>query len=277
MCRCLFVAIIAPVALAQQMQEPAAALDLSKYKLELAYSNDFSKPQKIVYEEDLVRTLANGKQLRTSMPDASAAWIAEGSGGADIRNGKLLVSPLPFDKDGNQVKDQSRSHMVVWNSQIFPADFLAEFEMNPSGSTNGLTIVFFCGTGKNGEDIFDTSLPVRSADYQNYHSGAIANYSDAYWSRNTEDEATTNRLRKNPGFALVAQGRSLTTGSTDTKHHVRIFKYGGHIEIEIDGRVVLKWDDTGTPLGAGRIGFRSMEGVSLITYDNFKVWKILRK
>ena len=131
--------------------------------------------------------------------------------------------------------------------------------------------------GKNGEDIFDESLPLRNADYKNYHSGAIANYSDAYWSRNDADEAATNRLRKNPGFTLEAQGQSLTSGETDTTHRVRILKYGGHIEIEINGRVVLKWGDTGNPLGAGRIGFRSMEGVSLITYENFKVWKLSKK
>jgi len=262
---------------AQQMQEAGAALDLSKFKLALVYSNDFSKPQEIVYEESLVRTLANLKQIRTSMPDKRAVWIAEGRGGVDVRDGKLRVSPVPFDKSGQQIKTEPRSHMVVWNSTIFPADFLTEFEMNANGSTNGLTIVFFCAAGKNGEDIFDLSLPPRSADYKNYHSGAIANYSDAYWSRNTGDEAATNRLRKNPGFALVAQGRSLTTGSTETTHHVRILKYGPHIEIEIDSRVVVKWNDTGTGLGAGRIGFRSMEGVSLITYDNFKVWMLSKK
>ncbi|MGH7784620.1 MAG: DUF1961 family protein, partial [Candidatus Binatia bacterium] len=111
----------------------------------------------------------------------------------------------------------------------------------------------------------------------NYHSGAIVNYSDAYWSRNTSGEAATNRLRKNPGFALVGEGDSLTLGPTNVTHHIRVLKSGGHIEIEINDRVVLKWDDTGTPLGPGRIGFRSMEGVSLITYDNFKVWKVSKK
>ena len=274
----LFASVAASVGFAQQMQEPDAALDLSTYKLSLVYSNDFSKPQEIASENNLVRTLANLKQVRTSIPDKRAVWIAEGHGGADIQGGKLIVSPFPLDmRTGDQIRSAPRSHMVVWNNTIFPADFLAEFEMNPSGSTNGLTIVFFCATGKNGEDIFDIDLPPRNADYKNYHSGAIANYSDAYWSRNTDDEASTNRLRKNPGFALVAQGRSLTTGSTVTTHHVRILKFGGHIEIEIDGRVVLKWDDTGAPLGAGRIGFRSMEGVSLITYDNFKVWRLSKK
>jgi len=277
LCCLLLAAMAASVTFAQQMQEPGTAVDLSKFKLDLVYSNDFSKSQEIVYEESFVRTLANLKQIRTALPDKQAVWIAEGRGGVDIRDGKLRVSPLPLDASGNQLKSEPRSHMVVWNSAIFPADFLAEFEMNPNGSTNGLTIVFVCAAGKNGEDLFDLSLPPREADYKKYHSGAIANYADAYWSRNTEDEAATNRLRKNPGFALVAQGRSLTTGLAGVTHRVRILKFGGHIEIEIDSRVVLKWDDAGKPLGAGRIGFRSMEGVSLITYDNFKVWKLSKR
>ena len=229
----------------------AKPLELSKYNLSPVYSNDFTKPQDIVFEEKLVRTLVNLKKVRMSVPGQRAAWIAEGRGGVEIRDGKLRVSPLPFDASGNQIKGEQRSHMVVWSSQIFPSDFLAEFEMNPSGSTSGLTIVFFSATGRNGEDLFDTSLPVREADYKNYHSGAIANYSDAYWSRNTDDEASTNRLRKNPGFTLVAQGRSLTIGRADTTHRVRILKFGGHIEIEIDRHVVLKWDDTGTPAWRG--------------------------
>jgi len=273
----LFATTAASAGFSQAMQEPSPALDLSKYKLSLIYSNTFSEPQKIVYERSLIKQNAKSEKLRAKKPGKNAEWIVEGMGGVKIENGNLIASPLPFDASGKPISTEPRSHLVIWNQKIFPADFLAEFEMNPSGSTNGLTIVFFCAAGKNGEDLFDKSLPPRNADYKNYHSGAIANYSDAYWSRNTEDEATTNRLRKNPGFALVAQGRSLTTGTTDTTHHVRILKSGAHIEIQIDARVVLKWDDTGTPLGAGRIGFRSMEGVSLITYDNFKVWKLSKK
>lgn len=255
----------------------ATGIDLSRYKLSLVYQNDFSRPQQIVYEQNLIEGLASGKVIRTSMPVKSAVWIAEGSGGVDIRGGKLRVSPVQFDAKGAQIKSGEPSHMVVWNARVFPADLMIEFDMSPSGSTNGLTILFFCATGKSGEDIFDLSLPPRNADYKNYHSGAIANYSDAYWSRNTAKEASTNRLRKNPGFALVAEGDSLTLGAPNETHHVRVLKSGGQIEVEINGRVVLKWDDAATPLGAGRIGFRSMSGVSMITYDNLKVWKLTKK
>ena len=252
-------------------------IDLSQYKLRGVYSNDFQKSQKIAFEKDFIARNADGTWRRTGRPDERAEWIVEGVGGVEVRGGKLRASPLLYDSKGNQIPSKDRSHLVIWNKNIFPADFLVEFDMSPNGSTNGLTIIFVCATGTHGEDIFDASLPVRQADYKTYHSGEIANYSDSYWSRNTEVESLTNRLRKNPGFKLVAEGKSLTTGSTDVTHHVRMLKVGGHIEMEINGKVIFKWDDPGRPLGAGRIGLRSMEGVSLITYDNFKVWKVSAK
>ena len=251
-----------------------APIDVSKYKLKKVYDNDFSKKQMIAYEKDFVQQNADGIWKRIGKPDKKAEWIAEGLGGVAVSGGVLLASPVPFDADGKQIKDAKRSHLVIWNKHIFPENFLLEYDMNPNSSPSGLTIIFLCATGNNGEDIFDLSLPPRMADYKNYHSGAIANYSDSYFSRNTEVESLTNRLRKNPGFRLVAEGKSLTTGSTDVAHHVRILKYRGHIEMEMDGKTLFKWDDDGKPLGAGRIGLRSMEGVSMIKYDNFKVWKI---
>lgn len=268
------VGVAAQDAAVVQSRVSDSPIDLSTYKLHSVYSNDFGAPQKIVFEREFAAQNSTGALIRTGKPDSKAEWIVEGYGGVDVRDGKLRASPLPFDRSGNQVQQKDRSHLVIWNKRIFPADLLIEFDMSPNGSTNGLTIVFFCAAGKNGEDIFELTLPVRQADYKNYHSGEIANYSDSYWSRNTEVESSTNRLRKNPGFRLVAEGSSLTTGPTDVTHHVRILKVGGHIETEINGRVVHKWDDTGKPLGAGRIGLRSMEGVSLITYDNFKVQKV---
>lgn len=252
-------------------------IDVSKYKLKKIYDNDFSKNQKIAFEKDFIKQQPDGSWTRTGKPDKHAEWIAEGAGGVDVRDGKLRASPVPFDQNGNQIPEAKRSHLVVWNKRIFPENFLLEYEMNPNNSPSGLTIIFFSATGKNGEDIFDLSLPPRFADYKLYHSGAIADYSDSYFSRNTETESLTNRLRKNPGFKLVAEGKSLTTGAADVTHHVRILKFGAHIEMEMDGKILFKWDDDGKPLGAGRIGLRSMEGVSLITYDNFKVWKLSKK
>src|SRR4051812_7960821 len=72
-------------------------IDISKYKLTPIYSNDFSQQQKIVFEEDLIEQATDGSWRRKARPDSKAVWILEGKGGADIRDGKLRVSPLPFD------------------------------------------------------------------------------------------------------------------------------------------------------------------------------------
>jgi len=251
-------------------------LNLANYELHLLYQNDFSQPDKIAREEDFIEQSSDGTWRRKGRPAPDAEWIAEGWGGAEIRDGKLRVAPSPFDAAGRPklAEPGQRSHMVVWNQRVFPADFLVGFEMSPCGSTNGLTIVLFCASGTNGGDIFDLLLPPRRADYKAYHSGAIANYTDAYWSRNTEVESVSNRLRKNPGFNEVATGASLTTGPTDVTHRVRILKYGAHIEAEINGKIALEWDDPENPHGAGRIGFRSMDGVTMVAYDNFTVWQV---
>ena len=221
----------------------------------------------------------SGAWRRKGKPAPDAEWIAEGWGGCAIRAGKLWVAPAEFDEHGRPraVEPGRRSHMVVWNRRIFPGDFLMEWEMSPCGSTNGLTIVLFCAAGKGGADLFDLSLPPRRADYVTYHSGSIANYTDSYWSRNTEAESLSNRLRKNPGFRLVAEGPSLTTGSVHGTHRLRILKVGAHIEVEVNGKVTIRWDDPENPLGAGRIGLRSMAGVDVVAYDNLQVWQVTPK
>ncbi|HZF39265.1 MAG TPA: DUF1961 family protein, partial [Blastocatellia bacterium] len=153
----------------------ATPLDLSEYDLRPFYENDFSRPQKIAREEDLIEQ-AGAVWRRKAVPSPDAEWIAEGWGGVEVRDGRLLVSPSPFDEAGKPrpVESGRRSHMVVWNHRIFPSDFLLEFEMSPCGGANGLTIVLFCAAGRNGEDIFDLSLPPRRAEYQAYHGGAVA-------------------------------------------------------------------------------------------------------
>jgi hypothetical protein len=278
---CLGAALFGIIAAGQEALRPASEqpLDLARYELRRDYENRFDRPQKIAREEDFIEHLASGAWRRKGKPAPDAEWIAEGWGGCAIRAGKLWVAPAEFDERGHPraVEAGRRSHMVVWNRRIFPGDFLMEWEMSPCGSTNGLTIVLFCAAGKGGADLFDLSQPPRRADYVTYHSGSIANYTDSYWSRNTEAESVSNRLRKNPGFRLVAEGPSLTTGAVHGTHRLRILKVGAHIEVEVNGKVTIRWDDPDNPLGAGRIGLRSMEGVDVVAYDNLQVWQVTPK
>ncbi len=242
------------------------------------YRNEFDSPQKIVSEEDLITQGAHGVWRRKAIPDSDAEWVAEGWGGVEIRNGALHVAPWPFDATGNPkpIKDKQPSHMVVWNRHKLPPDFALSFDMNTDGSTNGLTILFFCANGLNGKDLFDVSLPPRRADYKSYHSGEIENYSDSYWSRNSETEGATNRMRKNPGFALVAEAPSGTTGPANKTYHIEVMKTGGHIEVKINGQSNVTWTDP-HPLGAGYIGFRSMSGVTEIRYSHLQISQVSRE
>ncbi|HEY6403060.1 MAG TPA: hypothetical protein VI479_16700, partial [Blastocatellia bacterium] len=77
----------------------AAQLDLSGYDLRPFYENDFSRPQKIVSEEDLIEQ-AGAVWRRKARPARDAEWIAEGWGGAEIRDGRLFVAPSPFESSG---------------------------------------------------------------------------------------------------------------------------------------------------------------------------------
>ncbi len=264
------------------MENASGPLDLSQYTLRLLRDSDFSAPAPIAREEGFIARSASGEWIRTGAPDASAEWIAEGWGGAEIRDGRLFVAPTPFGANGDPLPaaESERSHMVVWNRAVFPADFLLEFEVCHHGSNDGLTLFFFCATGLEGEDLFDMALPVRRADYPLYHSDRLRCYSLSYWSRNRgeqdalKDERFTARLRRNPGKRQVAWGPSRTLGSTEKSRTVRLLKAGARIEAEIEGEVVLRWDDPEPPLGAGRIGLRSMSGVKQVSYDNFRVWAV---
>jgi len=260
-------------------------LELSAYDLTLVYANDFGKRQKIAREEELIKETGDDTYEREKSPPGDAEWIAEGWGGAQIRDGRLHVAPSEFGDAGNPkpVTDGDRSHMVVWNRNVFPADFLLEFQVNHEGSTNGLTLMFICATGLEGEDIFDLTFPPRRAQYPTYHSGALRNYTVSYWSRNKDKqgnpngEELTNRMRKNPGKRVVARGHSRTLGPTNVDHKIRVLKVGGHIEVEVNGKVVNQWDDDGEAYGEGRIGLRCMRGVTQVSYDDFKVWRVAAK
>lgn len=251
-------------------------LDLSGVEIKLAYSNDFSTKDKLDFESAMV---VDGKRVRR--PDADAEWIVEGWGGAMVCQGKLWVAPVKFKACGERsaVGDRGPSHMVVWNKAQYSGDMMFEFTVNHHGSGDGLTLVFFAATGMEGEDIFDLSLPVRDGVYKTYNRG-LANYTVSYWSRNKakgavrKGERYSNRVRKNPGMNLLATNPSLTDKCEDCDYKIRILKAAGSITAEVNGIVVNHVTDTTTPHQGGYIGLRSMMGVNMVSYDDFKVWSV---
>lgn len=254
-------------------------IDLSNYKLNLIYENTFDNTQFIEREEDLIKD-EMGVYMRMRQPLDDTEWIAEGWGDVRIAKGKLWVSPVMLDSMLNPVAIDTlnpvdRSHMVVWNNSVFPANFLLSFTVNHHGSDNGLTLVFFNCSTLDGKDMFGLEMPARRANYRSYTAGALTNYTDSYWSRNEKPvgEKVSNRLRKNPGMTLLASGHSRTKRSSRKNYCVRILKVDGRISVEINNRVVAEEYDS-SPLGEGRIGFRCMKGVKIVSYDDIKVFSV---
>ena len=59
---------------------------------------------------------------------------------------------------------------------------------------------------------------------------------------------------------------------------MRLIKNGSHIQLQIDGKVHLDYNDIDatrydTVLTKGKISFRQM-AVNIATYKNFKVWEL---
>jgi len=130
-------------------------IDLSVYELVKVYDNDFSENQKIEYEENLLIRDPDGQYRRIRKPAFDAEWIVEGWGEAKVRDGKLYVTSGQFNENNQptppdqytQGKTRGKSHMVIWNKQRFPDDFLLEFKVNHYTSDDGLTLVFLALPG----------------------------------------------------------------------------------------------------------------------------------
>jgi len=235
-------------------------LDLSRLKLELLYGTDFTGPLKFVKEADL---FTDGK--RTRMPDG-VDWVLEGKASAFIENNRLVLR-------------NDASHLVFWNTREFPADVLIEFGVSPADSGNGLNIVFFAAKGRNGESIFDLSLPMRDGEFKTYHSGALNCYHVSYWAIDPQGkERGTSHIRKNHGFHLVAMGRDFVAGQGPGPHRIRVLKLDNKIAVEANGKIEVQWEDDGKTYGPiwkeGYIGLRQMQHTGQCSYTHFKVWSV---
>lgn len=75
-----------------------------------------------------------------------------------------------------------KANYVLWCPNEFPKDIRVEWEFRPI-TDHGLCILFFAAKGKNGEDLFDSSLTKRTGEYPQYHSGDINAFHVSYFRR----------------------------------------------------------------------------------------------
>ena len=207
-------------------------------------------------------------------PDSTVGWVMEGPGKTTFADGWMTMAST---KPNSPFK---RGHIVHWCPEVFPASFIAEWEVEVL-SEHGLCIVFFAARGADGEDLFDPGLPERTGVFKQYTRGAIDCYHISYYANTPNNQGRiTSNMRKNSGFYLVANGPPGIPPESSAAHTVRLVKAGAHMQLQVDGDVVIDFTDDGdrygAPHGAGRIGFRQMQWTAA-RYRNLRVYAFERK
>jgi hypothetical protein len=199
-------------------------------------------------------------------------WVLEGKGIMESGKGHLSmrseIFTVPRDRDG---------HFNLWLKKDFPANVAFEWEFRYAEPGEGLAIIIWAAKGRNGEDIFDPSLPVRRGEVMSdFHTGAVNCYHTSYIARSRK----TANLRKNYGFHLLTEGHDLSTVSQpDEWHVIRLEQCGGKIRLLFDGRETYRYTDDGSVGGSpiltgGKFGFRQQNNLYRGDYRNLRVYHL---
>lgn len=183
-------------------------------------------------------------------------------------------------KNGISGEMGQKANYVLWCPEIFPKNIRIEWEFKPL-SDRGLCILFFAAKGRNGKDLFDESLPKRTGEYVQYHSGEMDAFHVSYFRRKEADERAfhTCNLRKSKGFYLVAQGADPIPEFAEAKdfYHMAVEKSENQVSFSVNGLEVFRFLDDGEAYGPllleGRIGFRQLAPLEAC-YRNLRVYEI---
>lgn len=174
---------------------------------------------------------------------------------------------------------EEKGHHVLWCPEDFPANFIAEWELQNQETDAGLCIVFFCAKGSNGKDIFGPSIKKRDGIFKKYTKSDINNYHISYYANAGGNAREVAHLRKNPGFNKVLVGEMGIPVESTEVHKMKLIKQENRIIMYLDDRKIIDWLDDGKEYGSlhgeGKMGFRQMQW-SHFRYRNFKVW-VLKK
>ncbi|MFC4403463.1 DUF1961 family protein [Gracilibacillus xinjiangensis] len=204
-------------------------------------------------------------------------WRREGEVVTRTWENKLLLeNKLDPDEHGDH------AHWVLWCPADVPDKVIIEWEYYPIKEP-GLCMLFFAAKGRNGEDLFDKSLPERTGYYPHYHSGAINALHLSYFRHKHPDERAfrTCNLRKSYGFHLVTQAADPLPPVEDaiSPYQMKLIKYNQFVQFSINDLPILEWTDDGKSYGSvlhgGRIGFRQMAPM-VAAYANFSVKKAIK-
>jgi len=206
---------------------------------------------------------------QNSLGSAAAVgdWVMEGPGKVEFKNGWMeMYAP------------DEKYHHVFWCPVDFPGSFIAEWEAQNLNTEAGLCILFFSAQGKNGEDIFDASFPLRDGTFSQYTKSEKLNaYHISYYANGKGNPGRDiSHLRKNSGFHLVQQEEPGIPVASKEIHKLKLVKDGSRIIMYVEDRKIIDWTDQkeyGPVLQEGKIGFRQMQWTHF-RYKNFKVWEL---
>jgi hypothetical protein len=195
----------------------------------------------------------------------------EGDADVSFPDGRMRLASVRDPTEGQA------ANFVYWCPEDLPRDVEIAWEFLPLNEP-GLSMLFFAARGRNGEDLFDRRLKLRSGPYTQYHHGDINAFHASYFRRSLPEERAfhTCNLRKSHGFHLVAQGADPIPSVADAKgpYRLRLATFKGSVEFSINELPIFQWKDDGLKygpvLGGGKIGFRQMAPL-IAEYANLTV------
>lgn len=201
-------------------------------------------------------------------------WRLEGDAAVTFPNGRMRMENR-LDPSLGQA-----ANFVFWCPRDLPDNVAVSWDFYPIREP-GLCILFFAAKGRQGQDLFDSSLARRTGQYNQYHSGDINALHVSYFRRKFETERSfhTCNLRKSHGFHLVCQGADPLPDAEDARppYRIQLVKLGPRVEFVINDLPIFAWVDDGQAygpvLGGGKIGFRQMAPL-VAEYANLTVHEV---
>lgn len=198
-----------------------------------------------------------GRDWQEDFSAGMERWWSEGGERVWVADGRLHEWADKPDQPGGGVA-------TVWCREPLPADFECEVEAHVVGSSieaNNINL-FFCYSDPSGRPLEETREARRSADYRLYH--ALNGYIVTFLN---EDGKARIRLRRNPGFNLLAEER-VGECRAGTTYRLKFRKQGGELVFSVDGRELARFTDPG-PWRGGLLGLRTYR--TNLWWDNIKV------
>ncbi len=204
-------------------------------------------------------------------------WMLEGKVAAHIDDGHLY-----FESSDHPDKEVAKGN--IWWRVDINEPFVIEFDYK-SLTKNGLSMVFWNATERDGSDVFSQK---RTGRYEEYINGLRAYHVSFH-----RFGSGVSNIRKAPGFHLVSSEQDPIASMDTLWHHIVIASAGIRQRVYVDGYLIhdfrdeslpclndkgwqhtLPCESTGPIPTHGAFGIRHTQKQKAL-YDNFKVYKLI--